>query len=55
LFFIHFIEENFQKHKFIDPFYLNRENDRNAKLIIKMDGKMTTIANPDTPSKYSHV
>lgn len=29
-----------------------REKDRSAKLIIKMQGQMTTIANPETPSEY---
>uniref|UniRef100_K1RDY0 Kinesin-like protein KIF1A n=1 Tax=Magallana gigas TaxID=29159 RepID=K1RDY0_MAGGI len=31
-----------------------REKDRSAKLIIKMQGQMTTIANPETPN-YTRV
>lgn len=31
---------------------ITREKDRSAKLIIKMQGQMTTIANPETPSEY---
>lgn len=29
-----------------------REKDRSAKLIIKMQGQMTSISNPEAPSEY---
>ena len=38
-----------------DVEFFFREKDRTSKLIIKMQGQMTSIYNPETPSKKNYL
>ncbi len=43
---------NFEQKKSNFDLKINREKDRNAKLIIKMHGQSTFISDPKAPRKY---